>query len=182
MSLRQLLPLSRSFTPASNPFGRSGSVEIGARPDPAASARATPSPVADRPAAGPVPVSRRIVVPMRAIAKQKETGVARGGSDPAGGRREMGRRGFRLMVEQMLLTLLCPGNRRRGLRPGPVQTEMQFETLKVARNDLTTADVEVVIKTPGRREPLSAACRGRILRLWWEEGARRLRRLSTTLF
>jgi hypothetical protein len=83
-------------------------------------------------------------------------------------------------VEQLLLTLVRPGNRRRGSRP--VQTEMQFESLKVARNELTTADVEVVIKIPPRREPLSTDCRRRVLRLWWEEGMRRFRRLSANLF
>lgn len=90
--------------------------------------------------------------------------------------------GFRMprWVEQILLSLLWPGNRRRGTRP--VQTEMPFDTVKVARNDLMTADVEVIVKPKRLESGLSPACRGRVLRLWWGESARRLRKLSNTLF
>lgn len=92
-------------------------------------------------------------------------------------------RGRRLpeWLEQMILAVFCPGNRRRGTRP--VQTEMAFEAVKVARNDLTTADVEVVVRPAAKPpRPLSAGCRTRLLRLWWTEGANRVRKLGGLLF
>jgi hypothetical protein len=82
-------------------------------------------------------------------------------------------------LEQLVLALLRPGNRRRGTRP--VQTEMCFEAVRVVRNDLTMSDVEMV----ARREAgprLSAGCRARVVRLWWNQGAQQLRRLSHALF
>lgn len=82
-------------------------------------------------------------------------------------------------VEQVLSSLVRPGNRRRGTRP--VQTEMTFERVKVARNDLMTADVEVVSVgsgASGRPARLSAACRARLLRLWWGQGSERWKRLG----
>lgn len=92
-------------------------------------------------------------------------------------------RGRRLpeWLEQLLVTVLRPGNRRRGTRP--VQTEWSFESLKVARNDLSTADVEVVVAPPPKPpSPLSPGCRTRLLRLWWTEGAHRVRKLGGLLF
>ena len=81
-------------------------------------------------------------------------------------------------VEQLLSALVRPGNRRRGTRP--VQTEMTFERVTVARNDLMTADVEVVSVggASGRPARLSAACRARLLRLWWGQGSERWKRLG----
>lgn len=82
-------------------------------------------------------------------------------------------------VEQVLSSLVRPGNRRRGTRP--VQTEMTFERVRVARNDLMTADVEVVSVgsgASGRPARLSAACRARLLRLWWGQGSERWKRLG----
>jgi hypothetical protein len=92
-----------------------------------------------------------------------------------------GKRHWRLpvWVEQVLGSLVRPGNRRRGTRP--VQTEMSFERVKVARNDLMTADVEVVSVgsgASGRPARLSAACRARLLRLWWGQGSERWKRLG----
>lgn len=94
-----------------------------------------------------------------------------------------GSRGRRLpeWLEQVILAVFCPGNRRRGTRP--VQTEMAFEAVKVVRNDLTTADVEVVVRPAAKPpRPLSAGCRTRLLRLWWTEGANRVRKLGGLLF
>jgi hypothetical protein len=79
----------------------------------------------------------------------------------------------------MTLALLRPGNRRRGTRE-IVQGELCFQSVKVVRNDLTTADVEVVGQS--RHGGLSAACRARLLRIWWLAGVRRLKQLTHVLF
>jgi hypothetical protein len=78
----------------------------------------------------------------------------------------------------MVVALLRPGNRRRGTRE--VQGELCFQTVKVVRNDLATADVEVVNRAGCGG--LSAACRARLLRLWWLAGVRRLKQLTHVLF
>jgi hypothetical protein len=78
----------------------------------------------------------------------------------------------------MVLSLLRPGNRRRGTRE--VQGELCFQSVKVVRNDLATADVEMV--NPARWGGLSAGCRARLLRLWWLAGVRRLKQLTHVLF
>lgn len=84
-------------------------------------------------------------------------------------------------LERLLLTLFRSGNRRRGERA--VQAELSFASVRVARNDLATADVEVVLVKPSVRSAgLSPECRGRLLRLWWDEGSRRLRRWGHTLW
>jgi hypothetical protein len=57
-----------------------------------------------------------------------------------------------------------------------------LEGVKVVRNDLTTADVEVVVRREKAEGRLSLACRRRVWRLWWEQGARHLRRLGNLLF
>lgn len=82
-------------------------------------------------------------------------------------------------VGRLLGAMLRPGNRRRGTRV--VQTEMAFDRVRVARNDLMTSDVEVVaLGAKGAERParLSAACRARLLVLWWDQGAERVRRLG----
>lgn len=55
-----------------------------------------------------------------------------------------------------------PGNRRR--HSAPVQPELRFQEVRVARNDLVLSDVEYVA-APRRR--LSPECRGRLLGAWW---------------
>ncbi|MBL9138600.1 MAG: hypothetical protein JNK85_22215 [Verrucomicrobiales bacterium] len=82
-------------------------------------------------------------------------------------------------LELFLLAVFRPGNRRRSTRT--VQTEMCFQTVKVARNDLAVSDVEVVVRSPDRRT-MSPDCRARVLRLWWDQGTRHLRRWGQNLF
>lgn len=63
------------------------------------------------------------------------------------------------------------------------QGELEWGSVKVVRNDLRMADVEVVDVDGGRKGvgvvevkmkmKMSAACRGRIWRLWWGSGMRR---------
>lgn len=102
--------------------------------------------------------------------------VGRGNGRPAmdaSGRRLPG------WLEQFLLAVFRPGNRRRSTRT--VQTEMCFQSVKVARNDLAVSDMEVVVRSPERRT-MSPDCRARVLRLWWDQGTRRLRRWGQNLF
>ena len=83
-------------------------------------------------------------------------------------------------MEQMVLALVKPGNRRRGRRSE--QTEWCFETVRVVRNDLTVADVEMVNRLPeeaGGR--LSAGCRARLLGLWWGNRVQQLRHWTNAL-
>lgn len=56
------------------------------------------------------------------------------------------------------------------------QGELEWGAVKVVRNDLRMADVEVVEVEGDRKRggevKMSAACRGRIWRLWWGSGMR----------
>lgn len=171
MSLKLLLPIGRAFAPVVDRRGRyqsrEGGVlprfEDGSRISPAAEGSAGPS-------GGTAPVGRAVSDPSRLRVQ-------------ASGNPKRAARRLPVWLEQWVLALVRPGNRRRGTRP--VQTEFRLETVKVARNDLTTADVEVVAR-PGRGGDvpprLSLACRRRVLRLWWEQGARQLRRIGNMLF
>lgn len=177
MSLRTLLPISRSFEPGADRAGRYRPQDAGVVPDfsvrpevarvPAAVAVAEATPVEPT-------MSKSPFTPVGC-----PTGAGQAGRLAA--RREAGHR-LPLWLEQLLLALMRPGNRRRGTRPRPVQTELAFQRVAVARNDLMTADVEVVpVRPPGRAAGLSAACRSRLLKLWWEQGADRLKRLGGVL-
>jgi hypothetical protein len=77
-------------------------------------------------------------------------------------------------LEQVLLVVMRSGNRRRGSRP--VQEEFSLGTVKVAKNDLVTSDVEVVVRGVDKPKPMSASCRARLMALWWAPVARRLGR------
>lgn len=174
MSLRSLLPLGKTFGPA---LDRRGRYRLGGGPLAEAEALGR----AQGARKGVFGSSREGGSPLEG-ASEWARAQARGARRAKGN--EGGKRRVRLPVwcEQLVLTLLGAGNRRRGTRE--VQTEMDFEGLKVARNDLVTSDVEVVAKprpSPARVR-LSAACRARVLRVWWEAGARRLRRLSNLMF
>ncbi|MBX3745040.1 MAG: hypothetical protein KF833_06995 [Verrucomicrobiae bacterium] len=156
MSFKSLLPLGRSFTPSEGRPGRYRPPEPGALPR------------LDTASAG----TSAGVAPGRAAGREGE-GVGRG-------RARSGRR-LPLWVEQLVLAVLRPGNRRRGTRE--VQGELDLRLVKVVRNDLETADMEVVVRPEGSGRPgLSPACRGRVLRLWWEQGMRRIRRIGNALF
>lgn len=87
-----------------------------------------------------------------------------------------GRVGWRLpgWLEQLILVVMRSGNRRRSARP--VQGEFALRSVTVAKNDLMTSDVEVVVRKSERPKPLSASCRARLLALWWSPVARRLGR------
>lgn len=105
---------------------------------------------------------------------------------PTGHPTEKAGRRLPLWLEQWIWALLRSGNRRRGTRP--VQGELFAEPVKVAKNDLMTADVEVVVRAaaasaatpPTKPKPkpkaMSATCRARLLGLWWAPVARRLGR------
>jgi hypothetical protein len=84
--------------------------------------------------------------------------------------------GWRLpgWLEQLILVVMRSGNRRRSARP--VQGEFALRSVTVAKNDLMTSDVEVVVRKSERPKPLSASCRARLLALWWSPVARRLGR------
>lgn len=177
MSLRSLLPIGRAFGSAADRPGRYRRAEE------------TMLPVFGGPPSGG---AGRLEGGTRegAVGSSSQATLVGAGSDerssvglgrPSGRPVRKGGRRLPVWLEQLLLVLFRPGNRRRSTRP--VQTEMCFEAVKVARNDLATADVEVVVVSPKRdRDRLSPACRGRLVRLWWREGARRLRQLSNTLF
>lgn len=77
-------------------------------------------------------------------------------------------------LEQLILALTRSGNRRRGSRV--VQDEFCLRTVKVAKNDLVTSDVEVVVRGLEKPKVLSASCRARLMALWWAPVARRLGR------
>jgi hypothetical protein len=77
-------------------------------------------------------------------------------------------------IEQVLLVFMRSGNRRRGSRP--VQEEFCLGPVKVAKNDLVTSDVEVVVRGVDKPKPMSASCRARLMALWWAPVARRLGR------
>lgn len=147
MSFRTLLPIGRAFDATSDRAGRYQVADAGL---PAL------SPGGARPAG-------RVQVTVRAAAGVDRPAV------PAGRR-------LPVWLEQVVLALLGPGkNRRRGRRE--VQSEFSFQEVRVARNDLSTADVELV---PARAS-LSPACRTRVLKLWWDQGAERLKRLGGAL-
>lgn len=164
MSLKSLLPLGRSFTPTEGRQGRYRPTEPGVLP------RLEPLQPSE-PATGSAGTSSGPV------------GTGAAGTGRAGGSGVRGRRGRRLplWVEQLVLAVLRPGNRRRGTRE--VQGELDLRSVKVVRNTLETADVEVVVRSgSGGRRGLSPACRGRVWRLWWDQGMRRIRRIGNALF
>ncbi|MBL9128164.1 MAG: hypothetical protein JNL97_10975 [Verrucomicrobiales bacterium] len=101
-------------------------------------------------------------------------GVAARAGSSVGGKRV--RVGWRLpsWLEQVLLLLLRPGNRRRSTRS--TQSEFCVRSVAVAKNDLVTSDVEVVVRMPAKPAALSASCRARLLALWWSPVARRFGR------
>ena len=163
MSLKNLLPLSPSFTQNEERPGRYRPTDPGVLPR-----------FGEGRGRG------------RGRGEDETTGAIEAGRTGVALRREgsgtKGRGGCRLplWVEQWVLALVRPGNRRRGTRV--VQSEMDFRSVKVVRNDLATADVEVVVKGEKGQRALSAACRGRLWRLWWDQGVRRIRRIGNALF
>lgn len=175
MRLHHLLPIGRAF--ATTPErSRYRPAEEGMVPDfstPAGSGRAVEW--GREPAPGTEVATSSV---------EGESGAAVAASPAVGfglgrGRRPVrAGRGWRFprWFEQVVLALLRPGNRRRGTRP--VQGEFPLGAVKVARNDLVTSDLEVVEVRPAK---LSAACRTRLLRLWWDQGAKRLRGLGGVL-
>jgi len=177
MTLHRLLPISRSFASQPGRAGRYRPAGEGMLPDFSVQ-------IETRRAGGLL--NRLPGMP----ATEGPTGPFQIPAVPVTGARRVGRReprGWRLpvWVEQLVLAFLRPGNRRRGNRA--VQGELTFQTVKVARNDLVTSDVEVVLVPSAKAATglsatgLSAACRSRLLRLWWEQGAQRLRRLGGSL-
>jgi hypothetical protein len=179
MSLRSLLTISRTVVPAADRTGRyrlanarlRRKVVFAGAKDPTTGRSPEPAPAASG-------MWSRIVGSNPRPTPFTAPGVPR---SPPVARPRTWR--FPSWVEQFVMALVRPGNRRRGRRP--VQTELCFQSVKVARNDLMTADVEVVMGKPARtraRPGMSAACRARVLRLWWTEGIRRLRQLGGTLF
>ncbi len=181
MSLRNLLPLSRSFAPTVDRSGRYRRAESGVVPDFSVSA-GDGGGVARL--GGSIEVGSAVRV-AGAAHEAEGVAVARW-TGPLADRGVLGRgrpvssarvRRLPAWLEQFLSALIRPGNRRRGTRE--IQTELSFDRVRVARNDLSTSDVEVVlVRTPRAAESLSAACRTRLLRLWWDQGANRLRRLG----
>ena len=202
MSLRDFLPVSSALRRADGDGGRFRPAEPGLLPDFSAGRGGAPG--ASGASSATLSVRRRVVgantfsedgpaavVPgdsgrVEAGTAGTSAGVASAGRAGEVAARVSGaeRRALRRLpgwLEQMLFALVRTGNRRRNLRP--VQPELGLDSVKVARNDLTTADVEVVlVKSERRPARMSAECRGRLLRLWWEEGSRRLRRLGNTLW
>lgn len=201
MSLRNLLPIGRAFgSPAERSRFRSspaaplpparpaagvvaGSVGVG--DDCGAEGRAAASGSGSGSGSGGRDRSRQTFK----VGMGTETSVGPLGSAVVGGsvvgrgngRPAMDASGRRLpgWLEQFLLAVFRPGNRRRSTRT--VQTEMCFQSVKVARNDLAMSDMEVVVRSPERRT-MSPDCRARVLRLWWDQGTRRLRRWGQNLF
>ena len=181
MRFLSLLPFGRQFTPVDRQSGRYQRAEEGLLPDfsanrsPAGAPKSQPqlrkggeawvAPSKKAPAA-PTASPFQAVQPMEARFPLPIL------TQPSSHRRRLP-----VWLEQLLLGLLRPGNRRRGSRE--VQTELCFQSVTPARNDLITADIEVVsARRPGGPNCLSPACRQRILRLWWEQGTRRIRRLG----
>ncbi|MCC6231721.1 MAG: hypothetical protein IT580_03710 [Verrucomicrobiales bacterium] len=193
MSLRSLLPIGRSFSPHDHRLGRYRPADPGTLPDfsdvPARSGRegglepssANPEPTPD--AAG-TPTSTANA-PLRSATEPRPTfartaALTSSRSQPARRLPPSGRR-LPLWLENLLMTLFGPGNRRR--LSDSVQTEMDFRAVRVARNDLTASDVEVVpIRTPPAETSLSPDCRKRVLRLWFDQGSQRLRRWGSSIF
>lgn len=155
MSFRNLLPIGRAFDASAD---RTGRYQLSEKGVPDFAVPGVP------PGPGVVESEPRVV-----------GSPARDGGGKRRGRRLPG------WVESLILMLLRPGrNRRRGTRV--VQGELAFQRVRVVRNDLATSDVEVVAVPPSvGRESLSAACRSRVLKLWWDQGAERLKRLGSAL-
>lgn len=206
MSLRAFLPVSASMSRADDGANRFRPADPGLVPNFSSGAgRVHPrtTSAADSPGRGEAPVAAAIagttLAPAVTVVPEAHASVATPASGmnpsftgsvaspalPAGGASTAAAvpkaRRLPRWIEQVLLVFMRPGNRRRGTRV--VQSELRFDTVRVARNDLATADVEVVLVKPaGRPARMSAECRERVLRLWWEEGSRRLRRLGHLLF
>lgn len=197
MSLRSLLPIGRSFSPHDNRLGRYRPAEPGALPDfsdavprsappaaetiPAQVHGSIPVPASDRNSVSPTPLGAGPVgrnpdstpSPSPAMEQARLRRHARGAA--SSGRR------LPLWLENLLMALFGPGNRRR--LSHSVQTEMDFRSVRVARNDLTASDIEAVpIRAPRAETSLSPDCRKRVLSLWFDQGSRRLRRWSSSLF
>jgi hypothetical protein len=175
MSLRNLLPIGRSFAATASRSGRFRSSPPAALP-----------PASARNVASSAPLDPTGLASGASRGEAVGGGVSLGMNVPSdvGGtmRRPVLRTSGRRLpgwLEQFLLAVFRPGNRRRSTRS--VQTEMCFQAVRVARNDLATSDVEVVVRAP-ERQTLSADCRARVLRLWWDQGTSRLRRWGQNLF
>jgi len=183
MSLREFLPVSPAVRRPGDGENRFRFAEPGLVPDFSVGRTGTPNGAgagvreASRLAAAPEP-------PAPGPAPTVPGSRLSGESPAASGRLVEGSRAGRRLpawMEQLVLLFVRPGNRRRMTRT--VQPDLGFESVRVARNDLATADVEVVLVKPGARPArLSAECRGRLLRLWWEAGSRHLRRWGNTLW
>jgi len=162
MSLRNLLPIGRTFEPSGDRLGRFRPAVPGLLPDfsrDTKGERENRFPVGDDAVGSLVPETVSVQrVRVRASAK------------PVPGRR------LPLWIEQVILVLMRSGNRRRGSRP--VQEEFCLGPVKVAKNDLVTSDVEVVVRAVKKPKAMSASCRARLMALWWAPVARRLGRWS----
>ncbi len=160
MSLRNLLPIGRTFEPSGDRLGRFRPAEPGLLPDFSRENRAERD--------------GRFVAPDEAVRGETPEVV---GAPPArvrtSAKRVPGRR-LPQWLEQVLLVFMRSGNRRRGSRP--VQEDLFLGTVKVAKNDLVTSDVEVVVRSVSKPKPMSASCRARLMALWWAPVARRLGR------
>lgn len=173
MSLKNLLPISRSFAATASRAGRFRSSPPAALP-PLAVVRGEGLASGLRPALPPQGGAEGGAAIFGSGSDlSKAGGVERRPVSKSSGRRLPG------WLEQFLLAVFRPGNRRRSTRS--VQTELCFQTVRVARNDLAVSDVEVVVRAP-ERKTLSPDCRARVLRLWWDQGASRLRRWGQNLF
>lgn len=201
MSLRSLLPIGRSFEPSGDRLGRFRPAEPGLLPDFSRDSKGAREDRIDNSGPAEVVEAGRILAAASAtLGARRATGggpeilagveMNSAGSsdrDPAGVARVGDGRprrrvksqpleGRRLPVwlEQLILALTRSGNRRRGSRP--VQDEFCLRTVKVAKNDLVTSDVEVVVRALEKPKALSASCRARLMALWWAPVARRLGR------
>ena len=169
MSLRSLLPIGRAFEPSGLREGRFRPAEPGLVPD------FSRGPRADRGWDGGGEGETRREGEVGVCLSEAGVSAGEAASQPGPVRGESRvRRRLPSWLEQLILALIRPGNRRRRTRE--VQGEFRLESVKVAKNDLVTSDVEMVAISSSRPRGMSASCRARLLALWWSPVAKRLGR------
>jgi len=169
MSLRSLLPIGRAFEPSGLREGRFRPADPGLVPD------FSRGPRGDRgwDGGGDAETRRGSAADARSSAGDVVVGEAHL-QVGRGWRVGPVRRRLPAWLEQFILALIRPGNRRRSTRE--VQGEFRLESVKVAKNDLVTSDVEMVVISSSRPRGMSASCRARLMALWWSPVAKRLGR------
>lgn len=168
MRLHTLLPIGTSFQRALDRPIRYRPVRVGLPPDFSARSRGAAETLLG--ANGTNRVTSR-TGELQAVIRARSAAPADGSSASRTSVRRRWQWAERLgrRVREAAFHLIRPVNRRRNERA--IQTELQFSDVKVVRNDLMTADVEVV---PANGQPprrLSLACRLRLLGLWWAREA-----------